>query len=264
MLTVALRVIIGLVVAYLALLVLLYLFQNRFLYPAPQDVHPPAPGFEAVQLSTTDGLTLNAHWQPPEADQPSVVFFHGNASSLAGATEATRLLATQGYGVLLVNYRGYGGNPGDPSEQGFYKDGHAAMAFLADKGVRRARTIIIGNSIGSGAATHIANQFNTGALILVSPFASLVEVASEAMPIAPVGLLLKDRFENIEKAPDLKMPVLIQHDTTDNVVPYSQGKRLSRAAKTSTFQSFEGSGHQLAYGTEAQIAQSEWLAEQGL
>lgn len=264
MVAVTLRVLIGVAGLYLAALVLLYIFQSRFIYPAPQEVHPPAPGFEAESLQTSDGLTLNAHWQPPEANQPSVVFFHGNGGSLAGSTEETRLLAVQGYGVLLVNYRGYGGNPGEPSEDGFYADGRAAMTFLTEQGVAPDRTIVVGNSIGSGTATQMAAEFDPAALILVSPFDSLVAVAQDAMPIAPVGLLLRDRFDNLAKIGGLDMPVLIQHGTADRVVPFSHGKRLADAGRAVTFQPFEGAGHDLSFREDAQIAQSEWLAARGL
>ena len=264
MLTVAIRVAIGLFAVYLAALLVLYLMQSRFIYPAPQDVIAPAPGFEAVRVDTADGLALTAHWQPPEADQPSVVFFHGNGGTLAGSTAATQLLWTQGYVVLLVEYRGYGGNPGAPSEEGLYKDGRAAMAFLAGKGVAPERTIIIGNSIGSGPATQMALEFDPAALILVSPFASLVDVASDALPVFPVRHLLRDRYANVEKVPGLNMPILIQHGTADQVVPFAQGQKLAKAQGAATLQSFKGAGHQLAFQTDAQIAQSEWLDGLGL
>ena len=264
MLTVALRVLFGLLALYLAALLALYPMQSRLIYPAPQNVVAPASGFEAVQLKTADGLTLNAHWQPPEAAQPSVVFFHGNGGSLDGSTVATELLATQGYGVLLVNYRGYGGNPGEPSEDGLYADGRAAMAFLARQGIEPSRIIVIGNSIGSGPATQMATEFKPAALILVSPFASLTDVAAQAMPVFPVRALLRDRYDNAEKLPALTMPVLIQHGTADRVVPHAQGKRLAATNRTATFLTYNGAGHQLAFQTEAQVAQSEWLDALGL
>ena len=258
--TLAVRLFVALALAYVGALALLFAFQGRLIYPAPQDLTPPAPGFDAVQLETSDELVLNAHWLPPQDGRPSAVFFHGNAGSLDGSTAATRTLAEQGYGVLLVSYRGYGGNPGKPSEAGLFKDGRAAMAFLAGRGVAPDRTIIIGNSIGSGPATQMAQEFDPAALILVSPFASLVEVASDALPIVPAAALLSDRYANIDKLPQLGMPILIQHGTADTVVPFSQGEKLSRAAAQTDFQSFAGAGHELAYLPEAQVEQARWLA----
>lgn len=260
----AIRIALGVAAIYLSALTALYFAQAYVIYPAPQHRHEPAPDFVAIPLRTEDGLTLTAHFRPPEARQPTLVFFHGNAGSLAGATEETALHAIQGYGVLLVSYRGYGGNPGDPSEEGFYQDGRAALAFLAKQGVTPDKTIVIGNSIGSGTATQMAREFDPAALILVSPFSSLTDVASESMPIMPVEALLRDRYDNIEKVPELTIPILIQHGTADRVVPFAHGKRLAEAAPTATFQSYEGAGHDLSFLTEAQIAQSEWLAEQGL
>lgn len=263
MLALGIRVLALVVVVYIAVLGLLYVFQSRFLYPAPQDIHLPAPGFEAVELQTADGLALDAHWLPPEADQPGVVFFHGNAGSLAGATEETKLLSTQGYGVLLVSYRGYGGNPGDPSEEGFYNDGRAAMAFLKQNGIAPATTIVIGNSIGSGTATQMALEFEPAALILISPFDSLIDVAAETMPIIPVRMLIRDRFDNVAKIGELSMPILIQHGTVDKVVPYAHAVRLADHAPKAELQPFEGEGHDLSFQTRAQIEQSEWLASLG-
>lgn len=264
MLAPAIRALAGIAALYLTAILLLYIFQSRFLYPAPQEAYPPAPGFETIELQTSDGIALKAHWQPPEADQPSVVFFHGNGGTLAGAAEEMRLLATQGYGVLLVSYRGYGGNPGEPSEEGFYMDGRAAMAFFKENGIAPARAIVIGNSIGSGTATQMALEFAPAALILVSPFDSLVEVAAEAMPIIPVRMLIRDRFDNVAKIGDLSMPILIQHGTVDTVVPHAHAERLAQDAPNATFQSFDGEGHDLSFKTGAKIEQSEWLADLGL
>ncbi|MEL7197951.1 MAG: alpha/beta fold hydrolase [Pseudomonadota bacterium] len=259
----AFRILVGIAVAYLATLALLFVFQSRFIYPAPQERHDPAPGFEAVELLTPDGLDLTVHWRPPETGKPVVVWFHGNASSLAGSTAETSVLAENGYGVLLASYRGYGGNAGEPSEQGFYEDGRVAMKFLAEQGIAPAQTIVGGTSIGSGTATQMAMEFRPGALILISPFTSLTDVASNALPIFPVRLLLRDKYDNSAKLSELEAPVLIQHGTADNVVPFEQGKALSEKANDAVFESFEGAGHDLSFVREAQKAQALWLESRG-
>ncbi len=260
----AFRILVGIAVAYLATLAILFALQSRFIYPAPQERVEPAQGFEAVELLTPDGLDLIVHWRSPEVGKPVVVWFHGNASSLAGSRAETAVLAEKGYGVLLASYRGYGGNAGDPAEQGFYDDGRTVMKFLTEQGIDPADTIIGGTSIGSGTATQMAQEFAPGALILVSPFTSLTEVASNALPIFPVRLLLRDKFENVDKVGDMKTPVLIQHGTDDNVVPFALGRALSEAAQNSTFQPFEGAGHDLSFEREAQEAQALWLEGMGI
>lgn len=113
------------------------------------------------------------------------MFFHGNGDSLAGAGTATKLLETRGYGLLLVEYRGYGGNPGKPSESGLYLDGRAAMAWLATQQTGPERIVLIGNSLGSGTAVQLAREGPVAALILISGFTSLADVVSDHYPWVP-------------------------------------------------------------------------------
>lgn len=261
---VALKVFAGLLLAYLAALALLFGLQSRFIYPAPQLAHDPAPGFQAVTLKTSDGLDLAAHWRAPDKGRPAVVWFHGNGGSLEGATNETRLLARNGYGVLLVSYRGYGGNGGSPGEEGFYRDGRAAMALLEAQGIPAQRTVIIGNSIGSGTAVQMAAEHDAAALILVSPFTSLADVAARAMPIVPVRWLLKDGFDNAAKLPGLDLPILVLHGDADAVVPFELGEALARSNPGADFRRFEGAGHDLSFQAAAQAAQLDWLSARGL
>nr|WP_255548029.1 alpha/beta hydrolase [Erythrobacter ani] len=248
---------------YVAALLLLAVTQSAFIYPAPQTRHAAPPGFAEVTLATEDGLELLAHWRAADAGRDTVVWFHGNGGSLAGAASETRSLRREGYGLLLVSYRGYGGNAGNPSEAGFYEDGRAAMRWLAARGIALDDTVVAGNSIGSGTATQMAIEFGSAGLILISPFVSLVEAASERMPIFPVSLLLRDRFDNIGKLPALDMPVLILHGTTDRVVPFSHGERLAKAGRNVTFKRYDGMGHDMSFRDAAQRAQLEWLETLG-
>lgn len=184
------------VIAYAALLALAWAFQTSLIYPAPRGSVPVPPGFAEVQLHTKDGLKLRAFEREAQPGLRTVVHFHGNGGSLAGALAETRGLAEAGYGLLLGNYRGYGTNPGSPSEQGFYADGRAAFAHLATRGVAPAETVVMGNSIGSGTAVQMALEFRPRALILASPFTSLTDIAAETMWFLPVRRLLRDRFDN--------------------------------------------------------------------
>ncbi len=259
-----LRVLIGGVGFYLLALLALFVMQGRFIYPASQELHPPAPGFEAVSITTADGLEHIVHWRAPEADKPTLVYFHGNGGTLAGSTKRTELLASMGYGVLLASYRGYGGNSGEPSEEGLYADGRAALAFLADQGVEPGRTIIAGNSIGSGTAVQMASELGPAGLILIAPFTSLPDVAADALPIVPARLLMRDRFDNLAKLPELSLPILIMHGRPDRVVPFAFGEELANSNPRVRFIAFDNAGHELALSLEAQIAQAEWLEAQGL
>jgi pimeloyl-ACP methyl ester carboxylesterase len=250
--------------AYLVFVAGLYFFQRSLIFPAPQEHHAPAPGFASITLPTTDDLTLQAQWRAPAPGRPIIVFFHGNGGSLALASQETQGFTQAGYGVLLVEYRGYGGNPGSPSEEGFYRDGRAAFVFLAAQGVTPARTIIVGHSLGTGTATEMAREFAFAALILLAPFTSIPDAAAQAMPYAPVRWLVRDRFDNLAKLPHLRMPVLILHGTADSIVPFALGERLAEVAPSATFNAVPKADHMISIDAAVQDAQLAWLARQGL
>lgn len=244
---------------YLASLVALYLFQRPIIFPAPSTIAALPPGFEQVALHTADGLTLRAAYRAGTGDRPTVVFFHGNGDSWDGASAATAAFARGGHGVLLPEYRGYGGNPGTPSEAGLYADGRAALAFLAQRGVVDESVVLIGNSLGSGVATQLATEMRPRALVLVSGFTSLPDVAAAKVPWLPVRLLVRDRFDNLAKIGGVAAPVLLLHGARDGVIPFAHGGPLADAAPDGTFIASPHAGHELAYTAEAQLAIREWL-----
>jgi acetyl esterase/lipase len=135
---------------YVGLIAWLYWNQRRFIYPAPAGdsiASSPNPDSQIVLIRTADQLDIRAIYRPARGGRPTILFFHGNGDSLAGSEEATRLFAAQGYGLLLPEYRGYGGNPGAPSEAGLYRDGAPALEWLASQGIAGQRTIVIGHSL---------------------------------------------------------------------------------------------------------------------
>ena len=264
MVKIGVRILMALAALYLAAAAVLYLFQSSFIFPAPQTASAPAPGYEAVTLTTNDGMSLAAHWRAPLPGQPSVVHFHGNAGSLAGAAAENVAFAESGYGVLLVEYRGYGGNPGDPSEEGFKLDGRAAMDFLAAQSVPDVATIVKGHSIGAGTAMNIALDYRPAALILVAPFKSVPDLAARRAPIFPLDLMVRDRFDNLAKAPRLGVPTLVQHGGADASIPLAHGKAVADAMTDATFEPIAGAGHDMSGAVSVQERQIAWLAGLGL
>lgn len=244
---------------YLVLFVVLWAFQSRFIYPAPQTAAPVTPGFEEVGLNTADGLTLRAFYRPASDGLPTLVYFHGNGGTLAEASISNVAKIQAGIGALLVEYRGYGGNPGQPSETGFYTDGDAAMAWLAAQGIEREETVVIGNSIGSGVATEMAARHDPAALVLVAPFTSLPDAAQSNMWWLPARMLVRDQYRNAQKIADLQMPILIQHGDADRLIPFQHGKTLSEIAAGADFQAFGGSGHSLTFEPQSQRARRDWI-----
>src|SRR5262249_28114941 len=144
------------VVAYAALVGGLYLFQRQLLY-FPARARPELFGLEQlgvreVTLATEDGLSLLSWYLPSRPGRPVIAYFHGNGGHIGYRAERLLRFAREGYGVLMAEYRGYGGNPGTPSETGFYTDGRAALAFLDRQGVAPNRLVLYGESLGSGVA----------------------------------------------------------------------------------------------------------------
>jgi fermentation-respiration switch protein FrsA (DUF1100 family) len=142
---------------YLAIVVLLAANQTRLIYPVPPAEGVP-PGYAPIALRTADGLTITAGYRPARGGLPTVLLFHGNGMVWPDGVQVTELLASRGYGVLLAEYRGYNGNPGEPSEQGLYHDGRAALAFLESEGVASGDVVLAGLSVGSGPAVQLATE----------------------------------------------------------------------------------------------------------
>lgn len=216
------------VIALLFVLVALWAFQRRLIYFPSQDVGPLPPAAEPVSFATDDGLDLEAWWVPAEGQsQGTVIVFPGNAGNRADRLPLATELAALGYETLLVDYRGYGGNPGSPSEDGLARDARAALAYLTSReDVDPTRIAYFGESLGSGVAVQLAVEEPPSALILRSPFTSLADVGARQFPVLPVSLLLKDRFDNAAKIAPVGVPLLIVAGEDDGIVPMSLSREL--------------------------------------
>ena len=224
------------VVVYLCAGALLTLFQRRFMYfPSDErpvlEVHDPSGAFTAVSFTTEDGLTLASWYARPGSDsRPVIVYFHGNAGHIGHRTGQVRPYLAAGFGVLLVGYRGYGGNPGKPHEQGMYKDARAALDWLQEQGIAAKWTVLYGESIGSGITVQIATEREGLALVLEAPFSSAADIAQAQYPIYPVRQLIFDRFDSASKIARVKMPVFVFHGERDEIIDVRFGRKLFDAA----------------------------------
>jgi fermentation-respiration switch protein FrsA (DUF1100 family) len=133
-------------------------------------------------------------------------------------------------GILMPEYRGYGGNPGEPSEDGFVRDAEAALTFLKREGLAPDRIIVYGESIGSGVATRVASERPVTAVVLESPFTSLTAMAARHYPWLPVGRLLQDRFDSASRIGRVRAPLLVLQGGRDTIVPPEMGRALFEAA----------------------------------
>ncbi|MBV8121646.1 MAG: alpha/beta hydrolase [Alphaproteobacteria bacterium] len=213
----------------------LYMCQRRLLY-RPRKTRPLLDdlvmlGVNEVELVTADGLTLFSWYLPPRPGRPVILYFHGNGGHIGYRAERLRRFAQEGYGVLLAEYRGYGGNPGFPSERGLFIDGETALDFLAAVGLAPRRIVLWGESLGSGIAVYLAAGHEIGALVLEAPFTSVAACAQRRYPFVPAAILLHDRFDSLSRIGQVSAPLLILHGERDMVVPVRHGRALLAAAK---------------------------------
>jgi fermentation-respiration switch protein FrsA (DUF1100 family) len=213
----------------------LYLFQRSLLYmpdPARPQLGPLAGlGYREVTLTTADGLALLSWYRPARDGNPVVAYFHGNGGNLGYRTNRMVRFAEAGLGVLMLEYRGFGGNPGAPSETGLYADAAAALDFLSrQEGIPASRLVLYGESLGSGVAAHMAAGRQIAALILEAPFTRLADAAAYHYPYVPVSLLLRDRFDSVSAIGRVTAPILILHGEHDPVIPVRLGHALFAAA----------------------------------
>jgi fermentation-respiration switch protein FrsA (DUF1100 family) len=186
-------------------------------------------GWEEIAYQTTDGLTLRAWYQVPEPNQPVVVVFNGNAGNRADRAPLGSGLAAAGLGVLLTDYRGYGGNPGHPTEDGLARDARAAVAFLREQSAG-IPLVYFGESLGSAVAIELASVDPPVALVLRSPFTSLTAVGRVHYPWLPVDGLLKDQYPSDERIESVRVPTLVIAGDADSIVPISQSREIFEAA----------------------------------
>jgi fermentation-respiration switch protein FrsA (DUF1100 family) len=229
---------VGLAALVVLLLAVVVVFGQRSLvfFPDRSDPGPAAsvlPTGRDVLLTTDDGLTLRA-WlvEPPaRSRQVAVLYAPGNGGNRLGRAEVADAIAGLGFTVLLLEYRGYGGNPGKPSEDGLASDARAGAAFLRAQGYPGNRTIYVGESLGTGVVARLATTDAPAGLVLRSPFPSLVAVARAAYPWLPAGLL-RDRFDTTSALSRVEAPITVLSGDADEIVPPEQSAVVAAQVRT--------------------------------
>lgn len=213
----------------------LFLGQRAILFRPDRTVPDIArielPGLAATRLATADGLSLLAWTLPGGADAPVILYLHGNAGHIGYRAERIRAIAAMGWGGLIPEYRGYGGNPGQPSEAGLRQDAAAALAALRAQGIAPGRIVLWGESLGSGLAAWLAARHEVGAVVMETPYTSIAAIAKQRYPFIPVDMLLKDRFDSLAELPGIAAPILVAVAGRDRIVPPSMGHDLHAAAR---------------------------------
>ena len=261
-----LQVFIVAAVVYVVVLVLMYVFQRNFLYypdsNRPIRAESGVADMDEVHFTTADDLDLFAWAQAPRmADKPWVVMFHGNAGTIAERAFKARMLIDAGYGVMLVEYRGYGGNPGEPTEAGLLADARGALAYLGGQGAGGAQLVLYGESLGTGVAVAMAYEAAqagqpVAAVLLEAPFTAAVDVAAGHYPFLPARLMMKDHFDSMPRIQGIQAPLFVAHGALDRTIPQSQGRKLFKAAhepKVALWLDGAGPGELFSHGLGAAL-----------
>ena len=227
-------VVVAVVVVALAVL---WASQRRLIYLPSEGAVPRASemiaGARDVTLLTADGLELGAWFVPAHAPGPgiAVLVANGNAGNRSLRAPLAAALRSKGLSVLLFDYRGYGGNPGTPSEDALARDVRAAYRFLIEReNVPRDRIVYLGESLGAAVVTELATRYPPAGLVLRSPFTDLASVGQIHYPFLPVRLLLRDRYPLARHIGDVHVPTVVVYGTHDSIVPPEQSRAVARAA----------------------------------
>jgi len=245
------------------------LLENWLLYhPADAGNWSPAPpSLHAVdlELSAADGTPIHAWWCPPpgwDESQGAILYFHGNAGNLSHRGPIVlEWQKSLNQAVLIVDYAGYGRSGGKPTEAGCYAAADAAYAWLVNKEkVPADRILLVGTSLGGGVAVDLASRLPHRALILISTFTSIPEMAQRIYFFLPARLLVRNRFDNLAKIPQCTRPVFFAHGTVDDLIPIDHTEKLFAAAnEPKRFVEIPDQGHDEFISPELFSALAEFL-----
>ena len=229
----------ALIAVYFGLVFLVYISQRSLMYnPGTTRVAPEAhnlPEMKNLELTTADGLIIQSWYAAPQEGQPILIFFQGNAGAIADRADKVRPYLNAGLGVILAGYRGFGGNPGSPTETGLYEDASTILGYLLDNKIQPEQWVIYGESLGAGVATEMAHRYSlqntpVGLVILEAPFTSMGDAAAFHYPLLPARYLVRDKYSSISKIGKINAPLLIFHGREDETVPQKLGKELFKEA----------------------------------
>ena len=241
-----------------AVMVLGYILGLSFIFnheltarrPPPSPHHTPAEAgapalMHAVAVPLQDGTAIEL-WYAPASRQPyTLIIWHGTDDTMADFIILARPLIEAGYGVVLAEYPGYFGMPGSTTRVSFENAARATIKTILQLGIAPHHLILFGYSLGTGIATHMANEFAVGGLILTSPYLHALYLTSRLPPPLAALFLQWDQFENDRSIRTLQhIPLLIIHGDRDTVIPIPHAEALyKRAPEPKTLQILHGAGH---------------------
>ena len=236
--------------AYLGLCALLYVQQRSLLYfPRPRAL----PAEESLFTLEVDGAALVVTHRPGAAARANALIYFGGNGEDVSISLAPLAEQFPDHALYLMHYRGYGGSGGTPSEQALKAD---ALALFDQVRGQHGQIALIGRSLGSGVAIHVAARRAVSRLGLITPYDSLVAIAAENYPVFPVHWLMIDQFRSLDDVPLVQAPTLVLLAEEDQIIPRANSERLiaAFAPQQVTVKVIEGTGHN-------SISSSAWYWE---
>tara|TARA_B100001123_G_scaffold333851_1_gene376878 strand:+ start:260 stop:1072 length:813 start_codon:yes stop_codon:yes gene_type:complete len=260
-------IIIALFSFYILLLSLVFFLQRNLLYHPTIDNYikgeeaKEPTEIEKIKITTDDNITLTGWFHKKNIKKlKTILFFHGNAGSLANRTYKLNHFKDLDINFLIIAWRGFSGNEGKPTEKGLYKDAKSAVNWLNNIGVDNKNIILYGESLGTAVAVEIAQKNNYAGIVLESPFTSMINMGKKYYPFFPVNFLLKDKFESYKKIKNIFSPILIIHGKVDKIVPYDMGKKMYELSnEPKYFYSQEYGDHMVNYDEKLLLTLKEFI-----
>ena len=231
-------------VAIIYILIIIYVFinQRNLLYHPTENKYLDDQvefEYEEVMIKTHENIELKSWLIKKDFDKyKTLIFFHGNAGNLFNRVHKLNKLNKLDINILIISWRGFSGNAGKPTEKNLYYDAKESIKWLNDLGIKNEKIILYGESLGTGVAVELGQENTFNSIILESPFTSIAKAAKIYYPYLPINLLLKDRYDSIDKIINITKPILIMHGMKDNIVPHSMGVEIFEKANEPKYSFF--------------------------
>ena len=231
------KYIISVALIYFIVGFLLYIFQRKILFNTSDKPNKPyqyglSDNVREITIVTPDSEHLLAWYCKPKNNAPLLIYFHGNSFNIGERAYRIKRYLDNGWGILLLAWRGYSGNSGKPSEKNLYIDGESSINWIRKNiGYNYENIILYGESLGSAVAIEMGIKNKFKSIILEAPFTSMLDVAKKRYFIYPLKYLILDKFDNYKKINRVLSPLLIISGKKDEIVPHSHSKKLFLRAK---------------------------------